>query len=61
MKGAKVMDIFDKYEIAGIDFDNEGVMHIRFVEKGTSPDENAPTTKIEYGFNESGNLKGELA
>ena len=55
------MDIFDKYEIAGIYFDNEGVMHIRFVEKGTSPDENAPTTKIEYGFNESGNLKGELA
>jgi len=39
--------IFDDYDVVGIDFDDDGIMHIKFVRKGESYNEDEPITHID--------------
>lgn len=49
--------IFDDYNMVGFDFDDDGIMHIKFVKKGESYNEDETMTHIDCkGMNADGSM-----
>lgn len=54
-------DLLSAYDIAGFDFDENGVMVLKLVPKGHEPQENEPTTRLDFGFTKDGKLERRTA